>query len=366
MTCEKLSAVSRRLIFLVVVVVMLMVLVNDPAAWADEEERTFLSISAVGDIMMGSIFPVPVLPPNDGISMFNGVKDFLKGDIVFGNLEGPLADGGEPLKCRKNGTLLKNCYEFSMPTRYVQHLANAGFNVVNIANNHFFDLGERGVSSTLDTLAKAGIRITGCGKVARFEVVGRSVAILGFTFSPLSSEWGSLLNIEKAKKMIRSAKRQNNLVIVSFHGGAEGKDALHVTGRKEVFAGEQRGNVKEFARGAVEAGADLVVGHGPHVLRAVEIYRRKLIAYSLGNFLTYGMFNLKGQNGIGAILQVKIDSRTGDFMSGRIVPVLLQQGGLPSFDPERCAVNLIRSLTFEDLGIDAISIGEDGELNRIR
>lgn len=365
MICENLPVARRCLIFLVAVVI-LATFANHPVVWADGEERTFLSISAVGDIMMGSTFPVAVLPPNDGISMFDDVKDYLKGDIVFGNLEGPLIDGGEPLKCRKNGVNLKNCYEFSMPTRYAKHLASAGVNVVNIANNHSFDLGERGVSSTLDALSKAGIKITGCGRTARFETFGKSIAVLGFTFSQSSSEWGSLLNIERAKEIIRSAKTRNHLVIVSFHGGAEGKDALHVTGRKEVFAGEHRGNVKEFARGAVEAGADLVIGHGPHVLRAIEIYRNKLIAYSLGNFLTYGMFNLKGPNGIGAVLQAKIDSRTGDFLSGRIVPLLLQQGGLPLFDPQRGAVNLVRSLTFEDFGVNAIAIGENGELNRIR
>lgn len=133
--------------------------------------------------------------------------------------------------------------------------------------------------------------------------------------------------------IIRSAKAHSDVVIVSFHGGAEGENALHVTGMKEMFAGENRGNVREFAHQAVEAGADLVIGHGPHVLRAMEVYRKKLIAYSLGNFLTYGMFNLKGPNGTGAILQVRIDSETGGFLSGRIVPTSLQQGGTPGIRP---------------------------------
>lgn len=357
------ASIGWRRIFLVGVL-LLAAFEND--VWAREGEPNSLTISAVGDVMMGSTFPIAVLPPNDGISLFDGVRDYLKGDIVFGNLEGPLIDGGQPQKCRKNGTILKNCFEFSMPTRYAQHLANAGFNVVNIANNHSFDLGERGVLSTLDTLGKAGIKITGCGRVAKFEIRGRSVAILGFTFSPPLSEWGSLLNTERVKEIIQSVKADNDLVIVSFHGGAEGKNALHVTGKKEIFAGEQRGNVKEFARGAVEAGADVVIGHGPHVLRAIEVYRNKLIAYSLGNFLTYGMFNLKGPNGVGAVLQVRIDRETGDFLSGRIVPVLLRQGGLPEYDPERGAVSLVRSLIFEDFGTKAIGVGENGELNPMR
>lgn len=332
----------------------------------NEEEQAYLSIAAVGDVMMGSTFPVPVLPPNDGISLFEGIKDYLMADVVFGNLEGPLIDGGQPQKCRQNGVTRGNCFEFAMPTRYTKHLVAAGFTVMNVANNHFYDFGERGVSSTFETLGRVGIKATGCGKVARFDIKGRKVAVVGFAFSPPSSESGSLLDTDRAKMIIRSAKAHSDVVIVSFHGGAEGKNALHVTGMKEMFAGENRGNVREFAHLAVEAGADLVIGHGPHVLRAMEVYRKKLIAYSLGNFLTYGMFNLKGPNGIGAILQVRIDSETGDFLSGRIVPTSLQQGGLPVFDPEQNAVNLIRSLTEEDFGPRVIYIGKHGELYPVR
>jgi hypothetical protein len=328
-----------------------------------ESQQEVLSISAVGDIMMGSTFPVPVLPPNDGSSLFEGVKDFLKGDIVFGNLEGPLVEDGQPRKCRKDSI---NCYEFSMPPRYAQHLVNAGFNVMNIANNHLYDFGERGVSSTLDALGAAGIKTAGCGRVARFEARGKNIALVGFTFSASASEWGSVLNIEGATRIIHSVKALNNIVIVSFHAGGEGKNALHVTGRNETFAGEHRGNVREFGRAAVEAGADLVIGHGPHVLRAIEVYRNKLIAYSLGNFLTYGMFNIKGPNGLGVVLQVRIDWETGDFLSGRLIPLLLQQGGIPQLDQGQGSINLVRALTLEDFGSKAIGMSEDGELYPIR
>jgi poly-gamma-glutamate capsule biosynthesis protein CapA/YwtB (metallophosphatase superfamily) len=357
----------RRLTFLVVALACMATIASAVSIHSENEgERAYLSVSAVGDIMMGSTFPIPVLPPNDGASLFEGVKEYLKADVVFGNLEGPLTDSGQPQKCRKNGVVHKNCFEFSMPTRYAQHLVAAGFNVVNVANNHFHDFGEKGVSSTFETLSKAGIRPAGYGRVAGLEIKGRRVAVAGFTFSPPSSESGSILNIEKAGILIRSLKPHYDLVIVSFHGGAEGKKALHVGGAKEIFAGESRGNVKEFARAAVEAGADLVIGHGPHVLRAMEVYRKKLIAYSLGNFLTYGMFNLKGPNGTGAILQVRIDGQTGDFVSGRIVPMSLQKGGLPVFDPEQIGVCLVKSLTMEDFGSKAIGIGDDGELYPIK
>lgn len=357
----------KCLISVVTVLVGLAALANLPGkVSANEGERSYLSISAVGDVMMGSAYPVAVLPPNDGVSLFENVKEHLKGDIVIGNLEGPLVDGGEPQKCRRNGAVSRNCYEFSMPTRYAQHLSNAGFNVMNIANNHSHDFGEHGIIRTLETLAKAGIAVTGCGRIGRFRIGDRNVAVLGFTFSAPSSEWGSVLNMDRAKRIIRSAKEENHIVVVSFHGGAEGKSALHVTGLNEIFAGEHRGNVKQFARGAIDAGADLVIGHGPHVVRAMEVYGNKLIAYSLGNFLTYGMFNLKGPNGVGAILRAKIDHENGNFVSGQIVPVLLKQGGLPSLDEEKTAVKLIRTLTLEDLGPRAVGIGERGELYPIR
>lgn len=356
-----------RLIPLIAVLISI-VIFSDASSTpvGNEGEQPYLSVSAVGDIMMGSTFPVPVLPPNDGISLFERVREYLKADIVIGNLEGPLIDGGQPQKCGRSGIVHKNCFEFSMPTRYARHLVAAGFNVMNIANNHFYDFGQPGVLSTFDTLGAMGIKTAGCGRVAWFDIKGRKVSVIGFTFSPPSSESGSLLNIERAKIIIHSVKARSDVVIVSFHGGAEGKNALHVTGTKEIFAGQDRGNVKEFARGAVEAGADLVIGHGPHVLRAMEVYRKKLIAYSLGNFLTHGMFNLKGPNGTGTILQVKISSETGNFLSGRIVPMSLQQGGLPLLDPERTAVNLVRSLTIEDFGLRAIGIGENGDLYPIK
>jgi poly-gamma-glutamate capsule biosynthesis protein CapA/YwtB (metallophosphatase superfamily) len=115
--------------------------------------------------------------------------------------------------------------------------------------------------------------------VVRFDIKGRKVVVLCFTFSSPSSESGSLLDRDRAKMIIRSVKAHSDVVIVSFHGATDGKNALHVTGMKEMFAGENRGNVREFGHQAVEAGADLVIGHGPHVLRAIEVYQKKLFAY---------------------------------------------------------------------------------------
>jgi Bacterial capsule synthesis protein PGA_cap len=187
--------------------------------------------------------------------------------------------------------------------------------------------------------------------------------VVGFSYldSPYSY---SILEITKAKDIIRSLKETHDLVIVSFHGGAEGKGALRLLNRKEIFLGEDRGNVVAFARGAVESGADLVLGHGPHVLRTLELYRGKLIAYSLGNFLTYGMFNLKGPNGLSVILKVRLDLETGDFIEGQIISVKLVEGGIPEVDPEGEGIQIIKNGLADLDGSSGLYIDPSGRLRR--
>jgi len=322
-----------------------------------------LTVAAVGDIMMGTAWPEEILPPGDGVGIFDNVQESFNGaDIVFGNLEGPLVDKGEGAKCgKRRGARKSLCFEFRTPTRYVKHLESAGFNVMNVANNHSFDFGLEGVESTVDTLGEAGIQAAGGDSVATFDLCGKSVALAGFSYSPPSSFSYPLLDIPAAMEIVGRLKQENDRVIVSFHGGAEGKDALRVPNADEFFAGENRGNVVRFARAVIDAGADLVIGHGPHVPRAMEVYNKKLIAYSLGNFLTYGRFNLQGASGVSLVLKVSIDLETGNFAGGTIVPVTLLERGIPYIDPEKQAVRLIRDLT-ASLPAPGLVIGEDGSL----
>lgn len=318
-----------------------------------------ITIAAVGDIMMGSDYPEAKLPPRDGEGIFDAVKQAFSGqDIVFGNLEGPLLDGGTSTKCEK----LSVCYAFRTPTRYVQYLREAGFTAVGVANNHASDFGDEGRESTLSTLAAAGIQAAGGEAVARFTIRGKKVALAGFSFSTPSQYSFSLLDINGAKLVVRDLKKENDLVIVSFHGGAEGGTAQHVPGKAEVFMGEERGDEMRFARAVVDAGADLVIGHGPHVLRALQVYRGKLIAYSLGNFLAYERFNLDGPNGRSVVLQARLDAETGDFLGGSLVPVRLVNEGIPEPDPERKAVALVKALTRKDVPQAGIVISADGAL----
>ena len=328
-------------------------------AVSNEQPRDTITVSAVGDIMMGSTHPDVKLPPKDGAGMFDGEEPFLSdSDVVFGNLEGPLFDGEATPKCQNPS---KTCYAFKTPTRYVRHLQEAGFNVLGIANNHANDFGPEGLSSTLSTLEQAGIQATGGSAVAVFSVGEKRVAVAGFSYS-MSPYSNSILNIVEAKRIVRELKQAHDLVIVSFHGGAEGKGALRIPGGSEVFLGEDRGDVKAFARAVIDAGAAMVIGHGPHVVRALEVYKGKLIAYSLGNFLAYERFNLEGASGRSFVLQARLDADTGDFVGGKVISVRLVNEGIPEPDPEQQAVELARRLTRQDIPNAGITIAGDGTL----
>lgn len=318
-----------------------------------------LSVASVGDIMMGTDHPDDLLPPEGGRGIFNGVESHLAGsDIVFGNLEGPLMDGGTPQKCRKDSD---TCYEFRTPTSFALLLKETGFNAIGIANNHAHDFGKEGVESTIKALASAGIMAVGGQEKARFNVKGKRVVVLGFSFSP-SLYSHSIYDIPVAMDIVREAAKSSDIVMVSFHGGAEGSDARHITGGDEEYLGENRGNVTAFARSMVDAGADLVIGHGPHVLRAMELYEGRLIAYSLGNFLGYERFNISGPSGISAILKARIDIETGEFIEGELIPIIIKGKGLPGVDPGAAGITLVRELTLEDIHSPGIRITENGML----
>jgi hypothetical protein len=311
-----------------------------------------LRVTAVGDIMMGTTFPEDILPPMDGATLFADVLPLLGGsDIVFGTLEGTLTEGGRSPKCGdwtpKPGG--RPCFAFRTPPRYAYYLAEAGFNVMNIANNHSLDFGMDGLDNTLAALDNAGIQATGGERVARFSIHGKTVAVAGFSYSFPTRYVHPFLDIPRAREIVSNLKATHDIVIVSFHGGAEGAAALTVRDVEEEYLGEKRGNPVRFAHAIVDAGADLVLGHGPHVPRALEIYRGKLIAYSLGNFVVYSMFNIKGPSGVSYVLQVELSADTGDVLALRTPSVELRDLGIPYVDPAGRAEALLRKLSEEYL-----------------
>ena len=323
---------------------------EDNVATGPVDPLPAIRIAAVGDVMMGTTFPESILPPEDGATLFRSVAPLLAGhDVVFGNLEGPLTDVERSPKCPKPRRKGRPCFAFRTPPRYAARLAEAGFTAVSVANNHALDFGMEGLDNTLDVLDAAGIEAIGGERVAVFTVSGKSVAVAGFSYSLRTRYVHPLLDVEAAREIVAELKGEYDVVVVSFHGGAEGAPAMRVTDAEEEFMGENRGNVVRFARAAVDAGADLVLGHGPHVPRAIEVYRGKLIAYSLGNFAVYSMFNIKGPSGLGYALQAELDPETGDVLRFRTPSVTLLHPGIPHPDPSGKAEALLRNLSEEFL-----------------
>lgn len=304
-----------------------------------------ITITAVGDIMLGTDFPDNRLPDDDGVGYLSQVQSLLQAaDVTFGNLEGALMDGGEPVKKCNDPSL---CFLFRTPTRYAQYLKDAGFDVLSLANNHARDFGEEGRTSSMNALDAVGIYHSGHETdIASWVIKGYRVALIAFAPHPESH---SLLDIDYATEVVRATDEEHDLVIVSFHGGAEGVDALHLTFGAEFFYEQPRGDLVLFSRSVIDAGADLVVGHGPHVVRALEVYKERLIAYSLGNFATYYGISVSGLKGIAPILTVTLN-QDGVFMRGNIVSTQQIRPNGPFVDPKNQAITLMEQLSREDLG----------------
>jgi hypothetical protein len=313
-----------------------------------------VTIAATGDIVMGS---TPNLPPDGGRSFFDNVQTDLSGDIVLGNLEGTLSVGGGS-KCGPGST---NCYAFQTPPSYAAWLKKAGFTVMNLANNHAYDFGPSGQAQTLAALQQQRLATTGRpGEIAYQQVGDIKVALLGFA----PYKWAqSLTNIPAARTLVKKAAANADIVIVTMHAGAEGSDKMRVRKGTEMFLGENRGNPVAFTHAVVDAGADLVVGSGPHVLRGMEWYHGHLIAYSLGNFAGYKVFAMGGPLSISGILRVTLRG-DGGFDSGTLVPTRMVGGGLPALDPAETAHGMVRTLSKQDFGARGVKVSSSGQLTR--
>lgn len=273
-----------------------------------------ITVSAVGDIMMGTTYPKDTLSADGGKKLFKHSKEYIQAaDIRFGNLEGTLYDGDITADSKATGA---NRYLFRTPTTYAPLLTDAGFNVLSIANNHAMDFGTDGIESTKNALKAQGIQYSSKrGKeVARFNIRGITVALIACDYY---SGRRSIKTPEDTYAEIRELKKMYDIVIVTAHAGAEGRGAERVTNTAEIFLGENRGNSVEFARTAIDNGASLILMHGPHVPRGMEVYKGKLIAYSLGNFVTGRGINIQDYNGVAPLLRVQLD-RKGNFAQGHL------------------------------------------------
>jgi len=286
-----------------------------------------VTLTAVGDMMLGI---TPVLPPDPG-TYFQAVRRDLTsgGQVVFGNLEGTLTTATAS-KCGSGPSA--DCFAFRNPPSYARYFAKAGFTVLNDANNHSHDFG----------------------------AAANGIPVAFVAFAPYDYT-ASLLDLAAARALIRQAAREARIVVVYMHAGAEGSDADHVTGREEIYLGEDRGNPEAFAHMAIDAGASLVIASGPHVLRGMQFYRGHLIAYSLGNFAGYHNFSIHGDLTMSAILRVRLSS-SGRFEQGRLYPVQLAGAGRPV--PGGGAISFVAGLSQADFGASAARNQASGAIRR--
>ena len=291
-----------------------------------------------GDIVLGNSFVVENIPKDWEERYFAGVRATLKqADVAFGNFEDTLTDHEKTSKNPGSGRQ----YAFRSPPHYADLLYREGFRILNVANNHAYDFGETGFKDTVSNMRRVGIAVAGLrDEAATLSVRGLNISVLGFTYL---NRFNLLQDIEEGAERVRQAKTQGNYVIVTFHGGAEGSPAVWNDNEDEQFMGENRGNTVAFSRAMIDAGADLVVGHGPHVLRAAECYQGKPIVYSLGNFVGVGGLSAKSFAAVSALLQVAINP-DGTLQNINLVPLRFNEQKLPEIDPQEYGTRLVNYL----------------------
>jgi poly-gamma-glutamate capsule biosynthesis protein CapA/YwtB (metallophosphatase superfamily) len=309
--------------------------------------RTWLSVSAMsivwgGDTTLGSSYG---LPPDRGWPQLAHVAPVLRdADLAAVNYEGTFTTGG-PSKCAGGRP---SCFAFRAPPANAATLARAGVDVVNTANNHAFDFGPPGWRSTRSALRRAGVSATGSpGEVRFLKRHGRRVAFLGFSTYPWSAP---MSDHRQVRRLVARAARKAPIVVVFFHAGAEGTGQTAVPYARERAFGEDRGRSRAFAHAAIDAGADLVLGSGPHVLRGMEYYKRRLVAYSLGNLAGWHNFNTSGTSALSALLRVEV-ARNGAVARARVFSLRLTSAGVPHRDGSGTSSRLMRRLSRRDFGL---------------
>ncbi|MCS6984579.1 MAG: CapA family protein [Leptospiraceae bacterium] len=313
-------------------------------------------IKAVGDLVFGTNYPVDRLPKNPRKTLFRHVEEYLKGaHLLMGNYEGTLTDHPRSAK----NISRPNMFAFRAPPEYAKVLADVGFHLMNVANNHSGDFFYEGYVDTQKALRQYGISVTGMlDHIEYMQLGGKKVAAIGFSYL----RHNSIHDLKKGAELVKKARKGGaEIVVVTFHGGAEGSAYIHTRNQIEMYVGENRGNVVAFSRAMIDAGADIVIGHGPHVPRALELYKGKLIAYSLGNFMGYYVFGTKGYTNHSLILEAELNEK-GDFMRGRVIPLELSKANIPAYDPEKKTIKLLQKLIREDFPETKLVLDDEGNL----
>lgn len=326
------------------VLALFIALVFSQQVFAAADALDVVTVSAVGDVMMGTDYPTNTLPANNGARLFKYSQEYIKAaDIRVGNLEGTLYNGDVAVDGKMAG---ENRYLFRTPTSFASLLADAGFNFMSLANNHSMDFGVAGMESTKATLKLNGIQYSSKNgkEVAQFNIRGIKVAVISADFY---SGRRSISNPTATYLEIKELKKTFDIVIVTAHAGGEGAGAERVSDQNEIFLGENRGNSVQFARKAIDAGASLILMAGPHVPRGMEVYKGKLIAYSLGNFVTGRGISIQGYAGVAPLLRVQMD-RQGNFTQGHIASFKQVRDLGAVHDESKTAVKFMNKLSVLD------------------
>jgi poly-gamma-glutamate synthesis protein (capsule biosynthesis protein) len=283
-----------------------------------------ITLIAVGDISFGR--GIEVVFADRGVNVFNDVRDIIQcPDIVFGNLESVLSEQGTAINKPDLNLLdgrVSKTVRLKGNSNAAQALAQIGFKILSLANNHVMDYGAIAVEDTVRILRNVGVKVTGIGYSMQEAITPIIITVKGFrlaflSFSAFSKgipQEGIFISPCDAKIVSRSieiAKQSSDHVIVSFHWGMENyrypfRDAI------------------DLGRKAVDAGACLVVGHHPHVIQGIESYRNGIIAYSLGNFL-FDSIEMEWRKAIA--LSCSLDAH--GIREWQAVPLILNSDGCP-------------------------------------
>lgn len=261
-----------------------------------EVAKPEVSIIFTGDIMLSRTVNSRMEKYDDYSWPFNEVADFFNdSDIVVGNLESPF------LKNSRSYQVLTGSFSFNANPLAVAGLKKANFSLLSLANNHTINQGRQGIIDTREVLQENGIKYVGAGldeeEARRPEIIkvkGYDFAFLAYAYpedySIATNDRAGIadMNIEKMKKDIELLKNKEDrpeLIIVLMHAGLE-------------YKLEPNWQQQAFAQAAIEAGADLVVGHHPHWPQVFDFYQDKAIFYSLGNFVFDQMWSKETQQGL--------------------------------------------------------------------
>lgn len=318
-----------------------------------------IKLALTGDIMMGTTYPQTQLPQEEGRLLFQHVAPILSSaDIAAGNLEGTLCDGGTTTK-----RMSKVSYAFRTPVKFAPRLSEAGYDFLSVANNHVNDFGDTGISSTMKALDGEGIKYAGIKGLCEWSVLEKDGRRYGFCAFSHNQKTCDHRDLETVRRILGELRKQADFIIVSFHGGAEGSAHNRLPYGRETFCGENRGSIRELAHFCIDEGADVVYGHGPHVLRAVEVYKGHFIAYSLGNFCTPYGINLRGISGYAPVVTIRVLA-DGTFVDGQIHSFIQQRGAGPLPDAQNLVAKEVKRLTELDVPETPIRISAIGAIGR--